>query len=199
MMFAKSVLRALFRARIGIVTMVLVYALAVVFGIVMVNSGNQFAVSYRDSVVANAQNTPILIAYNRGGRLQAALLDFGSNLFLGAVPQTLGGIVVVLPYPVAAYRGWIGGIVSIDGSHNSRLVNPAQANYYLSILILQLIPYSLAGGAGVNLGLAYFRPKPYYSGDKWLGMPKEAVLDVLRIYVLVLPLFLVASLIEFLT
>jgi hypothetical protein len=48
------------------------------------------------------------------------------------------------------------------------------------------------------VGLAYLRPKPYYQGDKWLGIPKEAIRDVLRIYVLVVPLFLVASLWEFL-
>jgi uncharacterized membrane protein SpoIIM required for sporulation len=66
-------------------------------------------------------------------------------------------------------------------------------------MILQLIPYSLAGGAGVNLGWAYLRPSPYYVGKKWLGFPKEAVLDVFRIYIVIVPLFLVASLVEFLT
>jgi hypothetical protein len=54
-------------------------------------------------------------------------------------------------------------------------------------------------GAGVNLGVAYFRPRPYYQSEKWLGMPKEAILDVFRIYTLVVPLFLVASLWEFLS
>ena len=65
-------------------------------------------------------------------------------------------------------------------------------------LILQLIPYSLAGGAGVNLGIAYLRPPPIYQGDKWYGLPKEALRDVLRLYLLVVPLFFVASLWEFL-
>ena len=181
-----------------IATFALVYVVSVSAGIIMVHSGNQFAISVRDGVVSNSQNSPILIAYRGGNRLGAALLDFASNLFLGAIPQTVAGLGVIFPYPVAAYRGWIGGIVSIDGNHTSRLTNPYRATYYVSVLILQLIPYSLAGGAGVNLGLAYFRHPLYYEGDKWLGIPKEAVFDMLRIYALAVPLFLVASLIEFL-
>jgi hypothetical protein len=131
--------------------------------------------------------------------LNAAFLDFGSNLLLGAVPQTLGGLGVVFPYPLTAYRGWIGGIVSVDANHHSRLSNFDDARYYVSVMVLQLVPYSLAGGAGVNLGWALWRPAPYYNGRKWFGVPKEAVLDVLRIYVIVVPLFLFASLVEFLT
>ena len=50
----------------------------------------------------------------------------------------------------------------------------------------------------MNLGIAAFRPRPFYQGDKWLGLPKEALRDVLRIYLLVVPLFLIASLWEFL-
>jgi hypothetical protein len=90
-----------------------------------------------------------------------------------------------------AYRGWIGGIVSIDDSQTSRLADPKEAVYYLTTLILQVMPYMLSGGIGVNLGLALFRPKPYYQGKKWLGIPIEAVRDVLWIYLLVIPLFLI--------
>ncbi len=64
--------------------------------------------------------------------------------------------------------------------------------------MLQLVPYSLAGGVGVNLGLANLRPRPVYQGARWLGLPREALLDVLRVYLLVVPLFLIASLWEFL-
>lgn len=117
---------------------------------------------------------------------------------LGAVPNTLAGITVVVPYLLAIYRGWVGGIVSVDDAHVSRLATPDKAIYYLLTLVLQLIPYSLAGGAGVNLGLAYLRARPFYHGERWLGVPREAVLDVLRIYLLVGPLFFVASLWEFL-
>jgi len=69
--------------------------------------------------------------------------------------------------------------------------------YYLITLTLQLIPYVLSGGAGVNIGLAFYRPRSFYQGEKWLGIPKEALWDVFRIYLLVVPLFLLASLWEF--
>ena len=138
------------------------------------------------------------IALQEGAPLKAALLDFARNLLLGAVPDTVGGLAVVFPYGTAAYRGWVGGIVSVDSAHVSRLADPREAIYYIVTLILQLIPYSLAGGIGVNLGLAYLRPRPWYQGDKWYIFPKEAVLDTLRVYILIVPLFLVASLWEFL-
>jgi hypothetical protein len=101
---------------------------------------------------------------------------------------------------MVAFRGWVGGIVSVSTgpAHTSRLADPWEAFYYLLTLVLQLIPYTLAGGAGVNLGVAYFRPRPFYQGQKWLTLPGEAVRDVLRIYVLVVPLFFIASLWEFL-
>jgi len=199
MSFLRSIYHALCRARIAIITIALVYFVSVLVGIGMVNSGNQFALSTRDSVVGSAQKSSILVLYNSGNRLGAAFLDFGSNLLLGAVPQTVGGLAIVIPYPLAAYSGWIGGIVSVDSNHTSRLANTDAARYYISVMVLQLIPYSLAGGAGVNLGWAYLRPSPYYLGKKWLGLPKEAVLDVFRIYIVIVPLFLVASLVEFLT
>jgi uncharacterized membrane protein SpoIIM required for sporulation len=85
----------------------------------------------------------------------------------------------------------------VDNQHASRFSNLPEAAYYLITLTLQLIPYSLAGGVGVNLGINYFHPSPYYQGDKWHGLPKEALRDVLRVYVLVVPLFFVASLWEF--
>ena len=49
------------------------------------------------------------------------------------------------------------------------------SHHYLVTLALQLIPYTLAGGAGVNLGMAYFHPRTFYQGDKWFGLPVEAV------------------------
>ncbi len=104
---------------------------------------------------------------------------------------------IVFPYPFIAYRGWVGGIVSIDDNHASRLADPNEAGYYLLTLLLQLIPYTLAGGMGVNLGIASFRPRPFYQGENWHGLSKEAIRDVLRVYVVIVPLFLVASLWEF--
>jgi uncharacterized membrane protein SpoIIM required for sporulation len=76
-----------------------------------------------------------------------------------------------------------------------------EGSYYLGVLLFQLIPYTLAGGAGVRLGLGFLLPSGrwgYPAGRRWLGLPAEGVRDVGRIYALVVPLFLVASLVEFL-
>jgi len=162
----------------------------------MVHTGNEWAIAYRDRIVTSAQSSSTIVALKQSDRLRAAVLDFGGNLY-GAMIDTLGGLGVIIPYPVIAYRGWIGGIVSIDSSHVSRLVDLKEAFYYLSTLILQLVPYTLSGGAGVNMGLAYLRPRSFYQGEKWLGIPKEALRDTLRIYIIVIPLFLVASSWEF--
>jgi uncharacterized membrane protein SpoIIM required for sporulation len=193
---APSILRALSRARIAILTVGLTYLVSVVVGMIMVHAGNKFAVGYRDRIVNDAQSSPILVALVQNNRLQAALLDTGGNL-IGAVSNTLGGLGVVFPYPFIAYRGWIGGIVSIDGAHASRLADPREAFYYLATLILQLIPSTLAAGAGVNVGWSLWRQQPYYQGKKWLGIPQDAIRDVLWIYALVVPLLLIASLWEF--
>ena len=162
----------------------------------MVQSGNERAIAYRDRIVSGAQASSTLIALNQNDRLRAALLDFGGNLY-GAIATALAGLGVIAPFPIIAYRGWIGGIVSIDGSHISRLADAKEAFYYLSTLILQLIPYTLSGGAGVNMGLAFLRPQSYYQGQKWLGIPSEAIRDAYRIFLVVIPLFLMASLWEF--
>jgi uncharacterized membrane protein SpoIIM required for sporulation len=191
-----QIVRAIYRARIPILTVALLYLASILVGIIMVNAGNMFAINYRDKLVSNARTGAVLTALDRGERLRAALLDFGGNLY-GASVDALGGLGIVFPFPLIAYRGWVGGIVSINSSHVSRLADPEMAAYYLITLVLQLIPYSLSGGAGVNMGLAYFRPKPYYQGGKWFGIPKEAVWDVLRIFMIVIPLFLIASLWEF--
>ncbi len=195
----KQILQAVNRARIPILTIALLYALSVTVGILMVNIGSQFALNTRDQVVGQAYSghDPTINALQNGNRLQASLSDFSTNLFLGAVPNTLGGLGVIFPYVIVAYRGWIGGIVSVDQNHASRLSQPSEAVYYLVTLILQLIPYSLAGGAGVQLGLSYYRNQPKSNVPKWLGIPKMAVIDVARIYMLVVPLFLLASIWEF--
>ena len=65
---------------------------------------------------------------------------------------------------------------------------------------VEVVTASAAVGAGVNAGIALFRPAIYYQGEKWLNLfPKEALRDVARIYALIIPLFLVASLWEFLS
>ena len=195
---SRSVMRALHRARIPIFTFALTYLLAVLVGIGMVHSGNDFALSRRDVFVARAQTSPILKAFHEDNRLGAAFLDFGGN-FLAGCANTISGLSIIVPYPIAAFRGWVVGIVSVDSSHVSRLAESKDAIYYILTVVLQMIPYSLAGGAGVNLGLSYIWPKPHYRGEKWLRLPKEAVRDVLRIYLIIVPLFLIASLWEFLS
>ena len=195
--FISKIIRALSRARFSILAVAIAYFLSVTTGVVMVSAGNGFAITARDNIVGSAQSSPVLQAINQNNRIGAALLDFGANL-VGAVANTIGGLGVVVPFPIVAYRGWIGGIVSIDGSHVSHLIHPGEAVYYLITLVLQLIPYTLSGGAGVNLGLAFLKPKLYYQGDKWMGIPKEAIWDVWRIYLIVAPLSFIASLWEFL-
>lgn len=195
-----NIFRAIQRARYPILSVAGTYILSVLVGLIMVHAGNTFALTYRDRLVGAAQQSSIGQAVQRGDNLQAALRDSAGNLMLGAVPKTLSGFGIIFPYPWVAYQGWIGGIVSVRGDHTSRLNDPRPAVYYLLTLLLQLTPYSLAVGAGVNVGISLFRPQPYYQDQKWLGIfSKEALRDVARIYALVIPLFLIASLWEFLS
>ena len=195
-----SIISALRRSMLATASFVLVYVIAVVAGGVMVHSGNQFALNYRDRLVARAHaQDPASLADQRGAHSRAALIDFARNLGLGAVPATVGGLAIVLSYPVAAYRGWVGGIVSVNNAHASRFGTRRQAINYVTTLLLQLLPYCLAGGAGVTLGLAYYRTRGQIpASERWFTLPAAAVQDVMWVYVVVVPLFLVASLWEFL-
>jgi hypothetical protein len=195
-----AIIAAVKRARIPILTVALAYGLTVLAGILMVNFHLQFALDYRDRLVNQASNgtNSTINALQSGNRMQAALSDFAGNLFLGAVPITVAGLGIVTSYPLVAYQGWVGGIVSVDGQHKSRLSQLPEAVYYLLTLLLQLIPYSLAGGAGVMLGVSFYKNYSNRKIKKWLGLPPGAVVDVARIYCLAAPLFLVASLWEFL-
>ena len=198
--FIASIARAIRRAKWSVLTIAAVYFISITTGIVMVHAGNQYALNRRDQIVNQAnQSGSVRQAANSGNNLRAALLDFAGNLVIGAVPKTVAGLGIIFTYPLVAYQGWIGGIVSVRGDHTSRLNDPRSAFYYLLTLVLQVIPYSLAVGAGVNAGVALMRPAEYYRGEKLLGLyPKEALLDIGRIYALVVPLFLLASLWEFL-
>ena len=62
------------------------------------------------------------------------------------------GLAVVGPSPIAAYRGWVGGIVSVDAQHRSRLRQPGLAFDHVVTVALQQIPFILTGGAGMYLG-----------------------------------------------
>ncbi len=198
--FLNTIFRAIRRAKWSILTIAATYVLSITVGIVMVHAGSPLALKSRDQIVNQAnQQSRTSQAANQGNGFQAALLDFAGNLFVGAVPKTVSGFAIIFPYPLVAYQGWVGGIVSVRGDHSSRLNDPRSAFYYLLTLVLQVIPYSLAVGAGVNAGITMLRPAEYYQGEKWLNLvPKEALRDVGRIYALVAPLFLLASLWEFL-
>lgn len=194
-----DVFRAVRRGRLSMVSVALMYVVSISLGILLTHTGNGYALSARDQLVNQAmQQDPAAIANNQGNSLQAALLDFAGNLSLGALPKTLAGLGIVTAYPLVAYQGWVGGIVSVRDDHSSRLDNLPSGAYYLLTLLLQTIPYSLAVGAGVNAGISMFRPQPDYQGKKFLGLvPREALLDIGRIYLLAAPLFLIASLWEF--
>jgi hypothetical protein len=194
-------LDALRRARFGIITVGFAYFFSVLVGTAMVHSGNRFALGYRDRMVGKSvQSDAATLALLRGHRVTAAVVDFSGNLFMGAVPQTVSGLGVLPPYYFALFRGWIGGIVSVDDAHHSRLADPRERTYLLTVLVLQLIPYTLTGGAGVYLGWAWTQA---WRDTGWkrqwrFPMPRRAILDALWIYALAVPLFLGASFVEFL-
>jgi hypothetical protein len=200
--FFRGVTGALLRATQPILWIGLTYLLGVVIGVVMVHAHSGLALAQGDKIVGQAfASDPAMAAEMKGLPVRAALFDFAGNLGRGAMPSTVMGLAVVMPFPVAAYRGWVGGIVAVDREHKSRLRNWHDASYYLGVLALQLIPYSIAGGAGVRLGLGFLMPKSrwsYKGSRRWLTLPADGVLDVIRIYALVVPLFLIASLVEFL-
>lgn len=186
----------------AILAVATVYLAGLISGLALAHAGNTFALDARDALVAGAHaSDPATAASDRGQPVSAAILDFGENLILGAVPTTVAGLSVIGTFPIAAYRGWIGGVVSVRDDHTSRLDGPRSAGYYLTTLALQLIPYSLTGGAGVALGVAFVRGRDERRlfGVRIYVLPRQALLDVIRIYALATPLFLVASLWEFLS
>lgn len=193
-----TIRRALYRARFSILAIAMAYVVPLFAGMAMVHAGNRFSLSYRDRLIARAvAKDPAMKANDEGRNYSAAIWDFGENLILGALPTTGGGVGVVFPFPLVIYRGWVGGIVSVDSKHQSQFRTRKEGVYYLLTLFLQLLPYSLAGGAGVNMGIAYFRPREWYQGEKWYGIPIESLRDALRIYILVVPLFFIGSVWEF--
>lgn len=190
------------RARDPLTWVALAYAVGMSAGVIAVHAGSPFALRERDRIVGHAvaHDAPSL-ALARGERVPAALFDFVGNLGRGAVPYTIMGLGVVIPLPLIVHQGWVGGIVSVDGQHASRFGSASEALYYSGVMLLQLIPYSLATAAGIRLGLAFVMPKSRYGypeSERWFGLPSEGVRDVLRVYVVVVPLFLIASFVEFL-
>ena len=174
------------------------YALSLSVGALMVHTGNAFALRTRDAIVARAHRTdPASRAQDAGSHGVAAAFDFSRNLGLAAIPETIGGLTLALPVAVAAYRGWVGGIVSVDRAHTSRLGHLRSAVYYLVTILLQVTAFTLAGAAGLHLGWSFLHKRGPFVGPSWLRLPAPALADVGRLYLLIVPLFAAGSLWEF--
>jgi uncharacterized membrane protein SpoIIM required for sporulation len=196
--FIHSVFLSVKYCKVWIVSVFITYCVSCLIGLILVHTGNHFALSYRDKLVGNAmKNDRVSVNYNKGNRFSAALLDFSGNLFVGAIPQTAIGLSVVMPYVTVAYQGWVGGIVSVDYKHQSRLKEFKTALYYLTVIILQFIPYSLAIGSGIRFGVETYKKNKNNKISKY-RIDTASMKDVFRIYVIVIPLFFIASCFEFL-
>ena len=194
----RPIFRAVNRARVPILTIALTYLVFFIIGSVMVHASSKFALDRRDRLVRHGvTHDPAALAYQEGKPFRAFSIEFSRDC-LRAVPKVLEGLTIVVPYPLAAYSGWYHGITSVDDNHDSQLIDPFGAIYYLGFQVLTLLAFSLASGAGVNLTVACFRSPPWYQGAKWLRVPKEALYDTLRIYLLVVLVVFLASMWEYL-
>lgn len=191
---------AIARCKLQVLSIFLTYLLSSGVGILMVHSGSLVALGARDRIVAAANaSEPAALSERSGHHLTAALQDFAANLFQAAVPQTLLGLGVFPPYISVAYQGWVGGIVSVDEHHTSRLVRPGPAAYYVTVLLLQFVPFSLAIGAGVRAGLDLYSHNAHARWNlREYRVPRPVLGTLLGAYVLATPLFLLASAVEYL-
>lgn len=198
-MYLSRVRGAFRHARNGILIIAAIYAVSLPLGILMSHTGNRVALTYRDSLVARAyRDDPAALANDAGDHATAAALDFARNLGLAAIPETVGGLILVIPPVLAAYRGWVGGIVSVDSRHQSRLRHLRSATYYLVTLAFQIAGFTLAGGCGLHLGWAFFQRRGPFVGPAWFRLPQPALADVAWLYTVIIPLFAFGSAWEFL-
>jgi len=163
--------------------------------------GNNFALSQRDKIVGSAtSNDKASINYQSGNNFTAVLFDGAGNILYAAVPQTVLGFGVIFPYFSVTYQGWVGGIVSVDNAHHSRFKNVKASAYYLIVLILQFIPFSLSIGAGIKCGIDFYRHNSTVSWKIWnYRFPKTSLQDLGYVYLVSIPLFFIASSFEFLS
>jgi hypothetical protein len=177
------------------------YALSAAIGATMAHKGSSFALTQRDQIVGRAiAHDRSSIDYRAGRRSRAALRDAAANFTLAALPQTLTGLAVIIPYFTVARQGWVGGIVSVDGSHRSRLRTVRGAAYYLGVLILQFLAFSVCIGAGIKLGVEVYVQNRAVGWRLWEYRVSRPVLsDFLLVAATSIPLFLIASAYEFLS
>ena len=195
------IIGALRRSRRFALSIFLTYVLSSSIGIFMAHAGNTFALEQRDKTVQKALTSDkSSIAYQSGNPATGLVLDFAGNVFYAAIPQTVAGLGVILPYFSVAYQGWVGGIVSIDGSHQSRLRRAKPASYYFIVLFLQFIPFSLSIGAGVRCGVELYRHNADVNWRFWkYRLPRQCLVDLGWVFGVTIPLFFVASAFEFLS
>jgi hypothetical protein len=167
----------------------------------MSHYGNSFALSQRDKIIQFiVKNDKAALNYQSGNKFTGALYDCGENLFYAAVPQTVMGLGIVFPYFSVAYQGWIGGIVSVNDSRQSRFDNIKSAAYYLIVAFLQFIAFSISIGAGIKCGIDLYKYNSKVSWKIWTyRIPKASLQDVGLVYMATIPLFFVASCFEFLS
>lgn len=195
------IIKAIQRCRPFAVSIFLTYLVSSAVGIVMAHAGSGFALAQRDRTVREAlASDKASIAYRSDDLANAVILDFAGNLFYAAIPQTVAGLGVVLPYFSVAYQGWVGGIVSVDNAHRSRMRSLKGMSYYFLVLLLQFIPFSLSIGAGVHCGVAVYRHNAEVGWRFWrYRLPRQNLVDLSCVFAVAVPLFLVASAFEFLS
>lgn len=197
----ESILGALERCKIYTASVFITYCISCLIGILMSHDGNDFALGQRDRIVGAALVSDKSSLNNQSGNsFTAALYDCAGNLFYAALPQTVLGFGIVLPYGTVAYQGWVGGIVSVDNSHRSRFKNARASAYYLIVLLLQFIPFSISIGAGIKCGVDSYKHNIGVSWKLWnYRIPKPSLQDVGYVYLVSIPMFFIASNFEFLS
>jgi hypothetical protein len=196
-----SILRAMQRCRYYAVSIFILYCIACTTGIIMSHLGNEIALSQRDKIVGNAvKSDASSLDYQSGNNYSAALHDCAGNIIYAAVPQTVLGLGIIVPYFTVAYQGWVGGIVSVDGSHKSRFRNVKSAAYYIIVLLMQFLPFSLTIGAGIRCGVDLYKYNRTGSWKLWkYRFPLASLRDLGLVYLVSVPLFFIASCFEFLS
>jgi hypothetical protein len=195
------IIRAVLRCRPFALSVFLTYVLSSSVGILMAHAGNRIALEQRDRIVGAVVRTDKAAqGYQSGRKGAAAVLDCAGNLLYAAIPQTVAGLGVVLPYFSVTYQGWVGGIVSVDGSHASRFRSVKATSYYFIVLLLQFIPFSLSIGAGIRCGVDCYGHNAGVGWRIWrYRIPRRNLIDLGCVVAVAVPLFLGASAFEFLS